>query len=162
MFFLRVPHLFQKSVDCIGNVARWTEREEQDDKESCLVSSCLFCLCLVSWTIYASINFSLPGIGTDRENKVLEAMIRSKPELYIDEYQDWFHSVTGTRLSIATMCRSILRLGSTSKKASLTHNFSSVWSRTKFAVTPEYTQIISLKIPSLLVYASIYCSRNQT
>ena len=47
--------------------------------------SCLFCLCLVSWTIswtiYASINVSLPGIGTDRENKVLEAMIRSKPEL---------------------------------------------------------------------------------
>ena len=76
MFFLRVPHLFQKSVD--------------------------------------------------RENKVLEAMIRSKPELYIDEYQDWFHSVTGTRLSIATMCRSILRLGFTYKKASLTHYFSFV------------------------------------
>ena len=49
--------------------------------------------------MYASINVSLSGIGTDRENKVLEAMIRSKPELYINEYQDRFHAVTGTRLS---------------------------------------------------------------
>ena len=44
-----------------------------------------------------SINFSLTGIGTDKKNKVLEAIIRSKPELYIDEYQDWFHAVAGTQ-----------------------------------------------------------------
>ena len=62
---------------------------------------------------------TLCNIRTDRENRILEAMIRSKPELYIDEYQDWFQTVTGTQISIATMCRSILRLGFTYKKVNL-------------------------------------------
>ena len=71
-------------------------------------------------------------------------------------YLERFHAFTGTRLSIATMCRSILRVGFMYKKARLTHYFSFVWSRTKFAVTPPYTKIISLKIPSLPVYAGIW------
>ena len=37
----------------------------------------------------------------------------------MDEYQDWFHTVTGTQISIVTMCRSILRLGFTYKKVTL-------------------------------------------
>ena len=61
----------------------------------------------------------LSNIPTDRENRILGAMIKSKPELYMDEYQDWFQTITGTQISIATMCRSILRLGFTYKKVSL-------------------------------------------
>jgi len=61
----------------------------------------------------------LSNIPTDRENRILEAMIKSKPELYMDEYQDWFQTITGTQISIATMCGSILRLGFTYKKVSL-------------------------------------------
>ena len=40
----------------------------------------------------------------------------TKPELFTDEYVDWFRDVTGRVLSLATMCRTIIRLGFTYKK----------------------------------------------
>lgn len=43
----------------------------------------------------------------------------TKPELFIDEYIDWFRDVTGRVISLATMCRTIIRLGFTYKKVSL-------------------------------------------
>lgn len=46
-------------------------------------------------------------------------MVITKPELYIDEYVDWFRDVTGRVISLATMCRTIIRLGFTYKKVSL-------------------------------------------
>ena len=36
--------------------------------------------------------------------------------MFIDEYLDWFHHVTGRVISLATMCRTIIRLGFTHKK----------------------------------------------
>ena len=43
-------------------------------------------------------------------------MVMTKPELYLDEYKDWFKEITGTQISISTICRSIIRLGFTYKK----------------------------------------------
>ncbi|KAL5005222.1 hypothetical protein ScPMuIL_018678 [Solemya velum] len=55
-----------------------------------------------------------PGPGrtlTRRQQHILKAMVNSKPECYLDEYQEWFREVTGKRLSISCMCQYILRLG---------------------------------------------------
>ena len=51
-----------------------------------------------------------------RENEILKMMVMTKPELYLDEYKDWFKEITGKQISISTMCRSIIRLGFTYKK----------------------------------------------
>ena len=45
----------------------------------------------------------LSNTRTDREHRILEAMIKSKPEMYVDEYQDCFQTITGTQISIAPM-----------------------------------------------------------
>ena len=46
-------------------------------------------------------------------------MVITKPELYIDEYVDWFDDVTERVISLATMCQTIICLGFTYKKVSL-------------------------------------------
>ena len=54
-----------------------------------------------------------------RENEVLKMMAMTKPELYLDEYKDWFKEITGKQISISTICRSIIRLGFTYKKVKI-------------------------------------------
>ena len=49
---------------------------------------------------------------------LVRSMVMTKPELFIDEYIDWFRDVTGRVISLATMCRTIIRLGFTYKKVS--------------------------------------------
>ena len=53
---------------------------------------------------------------TDHDNTLIKNMLLTKPELYIDKYVDWFRQLTGIFISLATMCRTIIRLGFTHKK----------------------------------------------
>lgn len=53
---------------------------------------------------------------TDHDNTLIKDMLLTKPELYIDEYVDWFRQLTGRFISLATMCRTIITLGFTHKK----------------------------------------------
>lgn len=54
---------------------------------------------------------------TDSDNTSIRNMLLTKPELYIDEYVDWFGQITGGFISLTTMCGTIIRLGFTHKKA---------------------------------------------
>ena len=55
----------------------------------------------------------------DREQQSLRAMITSRPELYLDEYQSWLFQITGKSLSIPSLCRYVLRLAFTRRKLSI-------------------------------------------
>ncbi|XP_078355939.1 uncharacterized protein LOC144640731 isoform X1 [Oculina patagonica] len=57
-----------------------------------------------------------PRMLSYRDNRLIRSMVITKAELYIDEYVDWFRDVTGRVISLATMCRTIIRLGFTYKK----------------------------------------------
>ena len=59
----------------------------------------------------------------DRDNALVRSMVMTKPELLIDEYIEWFRDLTGRVISLATMCRTIIRLGFTYKKVSFFNSY---------------------------------------
>ena len=46
-------------------------------------------------------------------------MVETRPDLYLDELQHWFHKVSGKNVTIQTICNHLLRMGFTHKKLSI-------------------------------------------
>ena len=46
-------------------------------------------------------------------------MVETRPDLYLDELQHWFHQVSGKNVTIQTICNYLLRMGFTRKKLSI-------------------------------------------